>query len=71
VKQLELKLYPEEIDVDGIVDERLNIQYIGKASQRNDGKWVCLAYVYGAGLCLVEVTIRKKEKEKETINEPA
>lgn len=58
MEQLELDLYNETIDVDGMYDQRNGIQYIGNARRRNDGKWVCLANVGGA-LCLVEVTITK------------
>lgn len=59
--QLELQLYHEEIDVDGLIDkrstERAWIQYIGKARRQNNGKYTCLADVNGC-LCIVEVTIR-------------
>lgn len=47
---------PEEVDVDGFVDAK-GIKYIGKALKQPDGKWICIADVYGA-LCRVEVTIR-------------
>lgn len=46
-----------EIDVDGRVDEKLGICYIGKAMKTFDGRWLCLANVQGA-LCRVEVRIR-------------
>jgi hypothetical protein len=46
----------EEIDVDGIVDEKRGISYIGKAIKMTNGKYWCLA---GGpfGLARVEVSI--------------
>lgn len=46
---------PEQIDVDGIVDQR-GVCFIGKATKRPNGMWQCLANVGGA-LCIVEVRI--------------
>ena len=46
-----------EIDVDGLIDESIGIQYIGKATKTFDGHWLCLANVGGA-LCRVEVTVK-------------
>jgi len=46
-----------EIDLDGVVDETTGVRYLGKATRRFDGCWVCLAVVGGA-LCVVEVTVR-------------
>lgn len=57
--QLEFNLYPEEVNVDGMVDKR-GIRYIGKAKRRNDGRWCCLADLHGM-LCIVEVTITFEE----------
>lgn len=55
--QLELQPTPRrEIEVDGRVDEKRNVRYLGTATQMFDGKWRCLADVCGA-LCLVEVTL--------------
>lgn len=56
--QLELQLYQDELDLDNHVDAR-GIRYIGKARQRNDGKWEVLADLHGA-LCIVEVIITRK-----------
>jgi len=46
----------KELNVDGFIDER-GIRYIGLATKRPTGQWVCLADVDGC-LCLVEVKIR-------------
>jgi hypothetical protein len=46
-----------EIDVDGLVDEAIDVTYIGKATRTFEGRWLCLASVGGA-LCRVEVTVR-------------
>lgn len=51
-----------EVDVDGMFDERRQIQYLGKARKQPDGTWRCLANVGGC-LCLVEVKIRFKDEE--------
>lgn len=59
--QLELDLYPELVDVDGIIDDR-GVRYLGKAKRRNNGRWQCLADVHGL-LCIVEVKITFKEPE--------
>ena len=55
LSQMELRLYTDEIDLDGHVDSR-GIEYIGKARKQNNGLWACLAKV-GRALCLVEVKI--------------
>jgi len=47
---------PNEVDIDGVVDERRNIRYIGKATRQPDGKYVALAAV-NESLCRVELTI--------------
>lgn len=57
--QLEFNLYPEEVNVDGMVDKR-GIRYIGKAKRCNNGRWRCLADLHGM-LCIVEVTITFEE----------
>jgi hypothetical protein len=44
------------LDLDGCIDEK-GIRYIGQATRRPNGQWVCLADVNGC-LCLVEVKIR-------------
>jgi hypothetical protein len=45
-----------ELNLDGHIDER-GIQYIGRATRRSNGQWVCLADVKGC-LCLVEVSVK-------------
>ena len=47
---------PDEIDIDGVVDEKRNVRYIGKAKRRPDGTYLALANVSGA-LCRVEISI--------------
>jgi hypothetical protein len=42
------------INMDGKLDSKTGVQYIGKAQRNFDGMWVCLANVGGA-LCFVEV----------------
>jgi len=49
---------PPRVDLDGVVDEKKGVIYIGEATQQFDGTWCCLANVDGA-LCLVEVKISK------------
>lgn len=49
---------PDEVDVDGLIDERnRGIRYIGKALRKPDGKYQCLAAIESC-LCLVEVTLQ-------------
>jgi hypothetical protein len=50
--EIELK----ELKLDNMIDEK-GIRYIGLATKRPNGQWVCLADVMGC-LCLVEVKIR-------------
>jgi len=45
-----------EIDLDGRIDEK-GVRYLGKATRRRDGQWVCLADVDGY-LCMVEIRVR-------------
>lgn len=45
-----------ELDVNGYVDEKNGIEYIGKATKMPDGTWQCLAIV-GVSLCRVEITV--------------
>lgn len=52
--QLELNLYPEEIDVN--FKEIPGGYLIGKAKRRNDGKWVALANVISSPV-IVELKI--------------
>ncbi len=55
---------PREIDIDGLLDERTGIEYVGKALRQEGGKYVCLAKVPLHGedsLCRVEVSIRLKD----------
>ena len=56
----QLELFPnlgvDIVDVDGIVDETNNVQYIGKAAKQKDGTWRCLANVAGS-LCYVQVKV--------------
>jgi len=47
---------PNEVDIDGVVDERRHICYIGKAKRQPNGKYMVLADVGGC-LCRVEVSI--------------
>lgn len=51
-----------EVDVDGIVDDK-GIQYIGKATKQDNGRWLCLAAI-GEALCRVEVSITFQEKKQ-------
>jgi len=46
----------KELNMDECIDEK-GIRYIGLATKRPNGQWVCLADVEGC-LCLVEVKIR-------------
>lgn len=54
---------PTQEDVDKRIDERLGIQYIGKATLQPDGTWRCLANVRGA-LCLVQVSLKFRESQE-------
>lgn len=45
-----------EVDLEGLFDEKNQIEYIGKATLQPDGSWHCLACVRGA-LCRVEVSL--------------
>jgi len=47
---------PTEVDIGGRFDERLGIEYLGKARLRDNGLYCVLANVSGA-LCLVEVRL--------------
>lgn len=49
-----------EVDVDGQMDEKTGIQYIGKAILQSNGLFRCLANVGGA-LCVVEVRVTEKK----------
>ena len=51
-----------QLDVDGMVDPKHDITYIGKATKMEDGTWRCLANVEGA-LCLVEVNIKPSKED--------
>jgi hypothetical protein len=44
------------ISVDGLIDERRGIVYIGDARRQPDGSWICLANVQD-NLCLVEIDV--------------
>jgi hypothetical protein len=55
MKQLELKT-GRVMDVDGVVDEKYDIRFIGKATELMNGMWRCLADVRGC-LCAVEVKL--------------
>ena len=55
MRQLELKT-GRQVNVDGILDEKRNIQYFGKAWEMMNGSWRCLAGVSEV-LCIVEVKI--------------
>jgi hypothetical protein len=60
-RQLELTGigYPEEIDLNGLTDDKLDIEYKGKAKRTVDNKYTVLARV-GHALCVVEVTLTPK-----------
>lgn len=45
-----------EIDVDGYVDRKNDVKYIGIARKQPDGTWRAVAIVNGA-LCIVEATV--------------
>jgi hypothetical protein len=47
---------PEEIDIDGVVDEKRNVRYVGKATRQPNGNYLALASVDGC-LCRVECSI--------------
>lgn len=59
--QLELKGigYPDEIDLTGLRDDKLDIEYKGKAMRTAGNKYTVLARV-GHALCTVEVTLTPK-----------
>lgn len=44
-----LQFHPHEVEVDGYVDERLGISYIGRAVLQEDGSFRCLAAVPAPG----------------------
>lgn len=48
--------YPPTIDLDGMVDERNQVEYMGQATYSHDNHYQCLAKVDGA-LCVVEVKV--------------
>lgn len=52
---------PLEVNVDGLVDERLDIEYWGVARRQLNGKYRCLAKIQGA-LCHVEVSLSFDEQ---------
>lgn len=55
--QQELRLKdPPTVDLDGVVDDKTGVSFIGKASQQFDGSWRCLANVHGR-LCLVQLNL--------------
>lgn len=54
---LPFKYDDAEEDIDGRVDKKFGIRYIGKARLQQNGKWRCLADINGA-LCLVEISLR-------------
>jgi hypothetical protein len=47
---------PDEIDIDGFVDEERNICYFGTATRQPNGKYIALASVAG-NMCRVECSI--------------
>ncbi len=53
---------PLKVSLDGHKDEKTGVTYIGEATRREDGKYVCLANVQGC-LCLVEVSITPETKD--------
>lgn len=54
-----------EVDIDGILDEKRNVRYVGKAVRQRDGKYLALASVDGC-LCrvLVNISIRVKSVDE-------
>jgi hypothetical protein len=60
MEQLNLQYDPPiQINIDKILDEKLQIEYLGKTTKQIDGNWTCLANVRGM-LCLVVVKIKEK-----------
>lgn len=58
MRQLALEYDPPiQVNVDRIFDEKLQIEYLGKATKQLDNSWNCLAIWRGA-LCLVSVEIK-------------
>lgn len=53
---------PDEVDIDGLVDERRSIRYVGKATRQPNGKYLALAAVDGC-LCRVEVAVTRLERQ--------
>jgi len=53
----------EEIDLDGYIDEKNNVRYVGKAVRQPNGKYICLVVV-GNSLCRAECTITPKTENK-------
>ena len=47
---------PETLNVNGIVDEKKGVEYLGLATRMANGKWRCAAIV-GTAICVVEATI--------------
>lgn len=50
--------FAEVVDVNGVIDNKTGIEYIGNAYRQPSGMYRCLANVNGA-LCRVEVSLRK------------
>jgi hypothetical protein len=60
MKQLSLQYDPPiQINVDKILDENRQIEYLGKATKQLDGTWHCIANVRGM-LCIVSIRIKEK-----------
>jgi hypothetical protein len=49
------------VDVDGVIDEKNGIIYLGKATRQPDGTWRAMANV-GGSLCVVECRITPETK---------
>lgn len=47
---------PQELDVDGVWDEKHGIRFLDKATKMTNGRWRCLAHG-SFGLAVVEVKI--------------
>ena len=58
MRQLELRTNTT-VDVDGMLDRKNGVRFLGLATLMGHGTWRCLADVQGA-LCLVEVKIRQE-----------
>ena len=72
MSQLELLLYPDEVNVNDLMSEvevrdcwghpqTACIRYLGTARRHNDGRWRCLADIDGMP-CVVQVSLTQEGK---------